>query len=62
MLEEKKTILNIDIADGEFKKFPDKKIKQNKNCQRKNFILSFPRCSLPSMQDIEFLIDFLREF
>ena len=48
-LEEKKKILNIDIVeDVEFKKFPDKKTKKNKICQRKSFFFSKVFSSLPS--------------
>ena len=47
-----KKIFNIDIVDGEYRKFPD--AKKNENIQRKCVILSFLRCSLPSMQDVEF--------
>ena len=52
-----KMTFNIDIVDGEFKKLPD--TKKNTNYQRKCAILSFPKCSLLSMQGVDFLNRFV---
>ena len=41
---EGKKMLNIDIADDKFKKFPDRE-KKNRNCQRSEIISIVQHCS-----------------
>ena len=60
-LEDKK-ILDIDIVDGAFKKFPGKKSNEELYLQREVLFFLFQGVLFPPYEILNFLIDFLREF